>query len=220
MAELMRREPPPDAGLDRHLVSLEPGGAGRPGVPDSGSGDHAEQRADRQRGALGQPRPQCRPPPRVHPDLATIVLPMSDQNRPALFLQIGLDQRQRLIDPQPGPPQHNDQPVDAIAVPGMGSVAHDRDDLIDVGGSAVALTVVPRRPPDVKGRQRRRRAATAGSIEDLLSRGHGSLPWRAGRLPNQLYPPRAVPSSTRFMPSAVARNAIPITHYRILSNSS
>jgi hypothetical protein len=33
----------------------------------------------------------------------------------------------------------------------------------------------------VKLRQRRRRAATAGDIEQLLSRRHGSLPWRAGR---------------------------------------
>jgi hypothetical protein len=56
---------------------------------------------------------------------------MSDQNRPALCLEIGLDQRQRLIDPQPGPPQRNDQPAEAIAVSGVGSVEHDRDDLID-----------------------------------------------------------------------------------------
>lgn len=48
----------------------------------------------------------------------------------------------------------------------MGSVADDRDDLIDRRRvSRVALTLVPGRPPGVKLRQRRRRAATAGSIE-------------------------------------------------------
>src|ERR1700716_3450385 len=142
---------------------------------------------------------------------------MPDKNRSALFLQIGLGQRQRLVDPQPGTPQHNDQPVEAIAVPGVGSVAHDRDDLIDRRrGSRVALTLVPGRPTGVKVRQRRRGATTAGSIEQMLSRGHGSLPWRAGRLTNQLYRPGADPSSTRSTSSAVARTAIPITHYRIL----
>ena len=102
---------------------------------------------------------------------------MPDQDRPARFLEIGLDQRQRLIDPQPGPPQHNDQPVKAIAVPGMSGVAHDRDDLTDRRRiSREALTLVPGRRTGVKDRQRRRRAATAGSIKQLHSRRHRSLP--------------------------------------------
>lgn len=105
-----------------------------------------------------------------------------DQNRSTLLLQFGLGQRERLVDPQPGPPQHNDQPVDAIAVPDVGSVPHYRDDLIDHRRvSRVALALVPGRPTGVKVRQRRRRATTAGSIEQLHSRRHGSLPWRAGR---------------------------------------
>jgi hypothetical protein len=33
--------------------------------------------------------------------------------------------------PQPGTPRQDDQPVEAIAGPGMGSAAHDRDDLVD-----------------------------------------------------------------------------------------
>jgi hypothetical protein len=143
---------------------------------------------------------------------------MPDQNRSALFFQIGLGQRQRLVDPQPGAPEHHDQPVEAIAVPGVGSVAHDRDDLIDRWRvSRVALTLVPGCPPGVEVRQRRRRAAAAGSIEQLLSMGHGSLPWRAGRLTNQLYRSGADPSRPRSGSSAVARTAIPTTDYRILS---
>jgi hypothetical protein len=55
MAELGRREAPADPRLKRDLVQLQPGGAGRPGVPARGSSNHAQQRADRQRCALGQP---------------------------------------------------------------------------------------------------------------------------------------------------------------------
>ena len=55
MAELVGREAPADARLKRDLVQLQPCGASRPGVPARGSGDHAEQRADRQCCALGQP---------------------------------------------------------------------------------------------------------------------------------------------------------------------
>ena len=36
MAELVGREAPPDARLNRDLVQLQPGGAGRPGVPRVG----------------------------------------------------------------------------------------------------------------------------------------------------------------------------------------
>ena len=56
MAELVGREAPAHACLECDLVQLQAGGASRPGVSACGSGDHAEQRADRQRGALGQPR--------------------------------------------------------------------------------------------------------------------------------------------------------------------
>ena len=56
MAELVGRKAPADAHLKRYLVQLQPGGAGRPGVPARRSGDHAEQRTNRQRRALGQPR--------------------------------------------------------------------------------------------------------------------------------------------------------------------
>jgi hypothetical protein len=55
MAQLVGREAPADARLKRDLVQLQPGHAGRPGVSARGSGDHAEQRADRQRRALRQP---------------------------------------------------------------------------------------------------------------------------------------------------------------------
>ena len=58
VAELTRSYAAADPGRERSAMKLQASGAGRPGVPDSGPGDHAEQRADRQRRALGQPRMQ------------------------------------------------------------------------------------------------------------------------------------------------------------------
>jgi hypothetical protein len=141
--------------------------AGRPGVPDSRSGDHAEQRADRQRRPLGQPR-CCA----VHPHAS-----IPTWRRRSFFASLAK------IDPRcssksvpirdsasliRSPARHSTtiNPLRRLPYPGVGSVAHDRDDLIDRWRiSRVALTLVPGRPPDVKGRVRRRRAPTAGSIE-------------------------------------------------------
>jgi hypothetical protein len=67
---------------------------------------------------------------------AAIVLAMPDHNRPAPFLQIGLGQRERLVDPQPGTSEHDDESVEANAVRGVLGAAHDRDDLIDRRRSA------------------------------------------------------------------------------------
>ena len=136
--------------------SCEPGGAGRPRVPARGSGDHAEQRADRQRRALGQPRSERRPPPRVHPDLAAaVVLAVPDQNRPAPFFQIGLGQRERLVDPQPG--ALVTRPVNSLAVAGDGV-----EDL--VGGLG----------PDVGAGVRRSRSSIQSRMSALRARTRGA----------------------------------------------
>ena len=89
-------EPPPQAAIS---CELTPGGAGRPGVSAGGSGDHAEQRADRQRPRWSAtvralPRPRRPSPPGVG-----VALTVPDQNRPAPFFQIGLVERERLVDP-------------------------------------------------------------------------------------------------------------------------
>jgi hypothetical protein len=65
-------------------------------------------------------------------------------------------------------PWHGFANVEAVAVPGVGSVAHDRDGLIDRRRvSRVALTLVPGRPPDVKGRQRRPAVSSNCTAEDM-----------------------------------------------------
>ena len=163
VAELMRSYAPADPGRDGGAMQLKASRAGRPGVPARRPGDHAEQRADRERHPLGHPRFKGRPASRVHPDhAAAIVLPVPDQNRSPPWLQIGLGQRQRLVDPKPRTPEHHDQPVQAIAVRSASRHPHDRDDLIDRRRvSRVAPTLVRRRPADVKLGQSRWRAALA-----------------------------------------------------------
>jgi hypothetical protein len=52
VAELMRSHAAADPGRERGAMQLKASRAGRPGVPARRSGDHAEQRADRQRQTL------------------------------------------------------------------------------------------------------------------------------------------------------------------------
>jgi hypothetical protein len=73
-------------------------------------------------------------PPRVRADLPpAILLFVPDQNRPATLIEVGFGQRQRLISPQPGAPEHDDQAGETATVASSLSLAHDRDDLLDRG---------------------------------------------------------------------------------------
>jgi hypothetical protein len=47
-----------------------------------------------------------------------IVLAMRDEDLPASLIQVALGERQGLVDPQTGAPQHDDQTVEPIAVAG------------------------------------------------------------------------------------------------------
>jgi hypothetical protein len=65
-----------------------------------------------------------------------------DQDRAAALVQIGLGQRERLLDPQTGTPQHHNQGVEPMTVAIIPGLAHHRDDLVDwrrVGGVGLAL---------------------------------------------------------------------------------
>jgi hypothetical protein len=70
---------------------------------------HAEQRADGQGRAELQPGIEMVPGPTVHPDLAPpAAFPGANEDRAALSVKVGLGQRERFADPQPGAPQHDD----------------------------------------------------------------------------------------------------------------
>jgi hypothetical protein len=58
---------------------------------------------------------------------------VSDQQRAAAGIDVGLVERQRLRYPQPAAPQDGDQRADAQAVAVLAGLAHDQDDLLRPG---------------------------------------------------------------------------------------
>jgi hypothetical protein len=127
-----------------------------------------QQRADRQLDADVQPLLQLLPGPVVHADLAAAAA------LPAAGVEVSLGERERLVNAQPGSPEHDDQPAQAEAVGRGAGLAHDGDDLLDggwVGGIPAAF--VARRSAGVEARHRGRGSATAGSIEQHV--GHDTL---------------------------------------------
>jgi hypothetical protein len=89
------------------------------------------------------------------PDLAApATLAAPHQQRTAPRIEVGLGERERLTDPQPSAPQHNDQAAQPATVDTVTGVAHHADDLIDRRRiRRVAHPLVARRPPGVELRQ-------------------------------------------------------------------
>jgi hypothetical protein len=72
---------------------------------------------------------------------------MPDQQTSATLVQVGLDKRERLMDPQTGSPQDNDQTAHPTAVMTVAGMAHDRNDLVDCGRLRRIPTALVRRDP-------------------------------------------------------------------------
>src|ERR671923_1355574 len=75
VAQLVRREASPHAGLAGDPSQLGAGGGGPPGPSAGGAVDDAEQRADGQLDARLEPRRELLPGPVVHADLAAAATP-------------------------------------------------------------------------------------------------------------------------------------------------
>jgi hypothetical protein len=56
-----------------------------------------------------------------------------DEQTASAFVEVGLGERQRLVDANARAPQHYDQPAHPPAVTAVPGLAHDRDDLVDGG---------------------------------------------------------------------------------------
>jgi len=109
------------------------------------------------------------PCPLVHPDLAALAaLAVTHEDRASPGLEIGLGERQRLVDPQSSPPKDHDERADPCAVHACAGSTHDRDDLLDprwISGKAPAL--IARHAPAPIPRHRRGRATATGCVEQL-----------------------------------------------------
>jgi hypothetical protein len=152
VAELVRREAPTHPGLAGDAAQFRAGGAGCPRPSACRTVDDAEQRSDRQLDPGLEPWFELLPRPVVHPDLAAAAtLAAPHQQRTAARIEVGLGERERLADPQPSAPQHDDQAAQPAAVDPVAGVAHHGDDLFDrrrIGG--VAHPLVARRAAGVE----------------------------------------------------------------------
>src|SRR4051794_40750262 len=172
VAQLVRGKAAPDASGRRGVAQLRASGRDRPAPAARRTGDDAEQRPDGKLYPGGEPRLQLLPGPVVHADLApAAALAATDQHGAPPRVKISLGERERLADPQPGAPEHDDQGAQAPPVDRLAGGAHDRDDLLDRGRvRRVADPLVAWRATGVESRQRGGRAATTGGIEQTL--GH------------------------------------------------
>jgi hypothetical protein len=102
MPELMWGEAVAHACLGGELSQFIARGSCRPSTPAGRSIDDAEQRSGRQRHAVGQPFGELLEPELVHPGLAALVaLPVTDQQRTASLVDVGLVERERFRDRTP-----------------------------------------------------------------------------------------------------------------------
>jgi hypothetical protein len=108
---------------------------------------------------------QLLPGPVVHADFAAAAsLAAAHQHGAAARVEIGLGERERFADPQPGAPQQDDQAAQALPVDRLAGGAHDGDDLLHGGWVVrVAHSLVTGRATGVEARQRGGRAATTGA---------------------------------------------------------
>src|SRR3954452_17032992 len=128
----MRRERTAYSGPRRHTAQIGAGGGGRPGSPAGRAVDDAEQGADRECEAQVNPRLQLRPGPFVHADFAaTTALDPANEQGAATVVEVGLVERECLVDSQARAPEHGDQAAQPASGASVAGRAHHGDDLLD-----------------------------------------------------------------------------------------
>jgi hypothetical protein len=77
---------------------------------------------------------------------------VADEQRATIGVEVGLGERERLTDPQPGAPQHDDHPAQPGTVRTITGRAHHGDDLLHAWRIWwIPNPFVARRPAAVKG---------------------------------------------------------------------
>ena len=100
VTQLVRGEAAAHAGSGGRSTQVGTRRGVRPVSSAGRSGHDAEQRADRKLHAYLEPRLQLLPAPRIHPHLtAPSSLPVANDQRPALRVEVGLPERKRFLNP-------------------------------------------------------------------------------------------------------------------------
>ena len=129
--QLVRREASSHSGGGRGVAKLSARGRDRPAPTARGTGDDAEQGADWQLEPGGQPWLQLLPGPVIHADLPpAAALAAPDQHGAPTRVEVGFGEGERLADPQPGAPQHDDQTTQTLAMLTLAGGAQERGDLL------------------------------------------------------------------------------------------
>jgi hypothetical protein len=187
VAELVRRKAAPHSCRSCGAPQVGAGRGARPVPTARRAVDDAEQRADRELAPHIEPGLEFIPAPRVHADLAAApALTAPDQERAAALIEICFRERERLLDAQPGSPQDDDQTAKSPAVRAVAGLAHHRDDLLHLGRiGRIPQAPVARRTAGVESGHRRRRATSAGAIEQRLRHDPSSGSKTSPRLPRR-----------------------------------
>jgi hypothetical protein len=137
-----------------------------------GTVDDAEQRSDGEVESELEPGREFLPAPIVHADFAaSSALAASDEQSAASLIEVGLGERERFLDAQPGSQQDGDQAAEPAAVWAVAGGAHDGDDLLDLRRiGRVAQSLVARRATRMKSGHGCWRSASAGTVEQQF--GH------------------------------------------------
>jgi hypothetical protein len=99
VAQLVRREAPPDTSTSGHRMKLGAHACGRPWPPTGGPAEDAGRRTDRQLRAQCEPRDELLPGPAVHADLAALAaFAVPDQDCASAWVKVAFHQGERLTD--------------------------------------------------------------------------------------------------------------------------
>ena len=177
VAELVRPEAAANASCDSGVTEGGAGGSAGPLAPTVGSlTTHND-------GPMGSPVRSCsqgvsssRPHASMPTSRRRSPLPRRNEHGAAALIEIELGERERLVDAQPGAPQHRDQAAQPNTVRVVTGRVHDGDDLLDLGGGSAGYRtpLFARRTAHMESPHGRRRPAATGAIAPLLSQGRCS----------------------------------------------
>jgi hypothetical protein len=128
---MMRRETTANTGCLRGAMELTADPGGRARQTACATAQDAKQRTGGQSSPQLEPRLELCPSPAVDPDLATLLtLAVTHKHRAAVRITVSLADRERLIDPQAGAPQHDDHAAQPNALGTVAGGTHHSDDLL------------------------------------------------------------------------------------------